>query len=84
MIKHCDFDVVLPATKVLKCVWNGPIGTYPQNGYWKYPEWIAEEPDYELLKDQLKSWLEEGIIMFGGCCGTTPELIKFYKHELNK
>ena len=23
-----------------------------------------------------------GLNMFGGCCGTTPDLIKFYKREI--
>ena len=83
MLKHCDFDVVLPAAKILKTVWDGPIGTYPQTGFWRHPEWITEDPDYDLIRIQLRSWLKEGLSMFGGCCGTTPELIKFYKKELN-
>ena len=27
-------------------------------------------------------WKKIGASIFGGCCGTTPELIKFWKKEL--
>lgn len=81
-IMHCDFDVVAPAVKILRECWDGPVGVYPQNGYWDYPEWIALEVDFEAAKLQLEEWLELDVNMFGGCCGTTPTLIKFLAKEL--
>ena len=62
----------------------GARGSQPLHSYSKYPEWIAEEPNYAEVKILLQSWLEEGISMFGGCCGTSPDLIKFYKQELSE
>ena len=91
MLKHCDFEVVLPAVKILKNVWDGPIGTYPQNGYYKYAEWIAEELDYNSIKIHLKTWIEEGLNQrWIGCriCGVRradmhaeDALLHYYGHR---
>ena len=82
-LMHCDFDVITPAVKVLKKAWNGVVGVYPQHGYWVYPDWISTEVDYEKAKVQVDEWKSLGVDLFGGCCGTKPELISFLKRELD-
>ena len=81
-VMHCTFESVSPAVEILKSAWDGPIGVYPQHGYWEYPEWICTPVDYVKAKGMLQEWVSLGVNLYGGCCGTTPELIKFFQKEL--
>jgi S-methylmethionine-dependent homocysteine/selenocysteine methylase len=62
------------AIDIVKRHWNGPLGAYPDSGYFKKPEWsfvdIMSPTD---LVDRAQVWQRQGVTAFGGCCGLGPE-----------
>merc|ERR1711997_1187251 len=76
-IMHTNFNVITPAVKIVKkwMALNGKnhfkIGVYPDHGYWKIPQWIFEEIDDEMAENYGKEWVDLGVGMIGGCCGTS-------------
>jgi homocysteine S-methyltransferase len=64
------------AIDILRRYWKGPIGAYPESGYFKMPEWTFVDiipPEELVLKS--KAWKRKGVIAFGGCCGLGPDHI---------
>jgi S-methylmethionine-dependent homocysteine/selenocysteine methylase len=75
-IMHTPMPDINEAMRIVRKYWNGPIGIYPESGYFTMPNWQfvdVIEPD-ELAKSA-QSWMEDGIRMVGGCCGLGPEHI---------
>ena len=80
---HCSFESVAPAVRVLKNFWYGVVGVYPHNGYWAIPEWISTEIEVETAEKYFDEWVGLGVDMIGGCCGTTPDLIRCFHEKRN-
>ncbi len=79
-IMHTSPNDTADAIAVLRKHWTGPIGTYPESGYFKAPDWsfenvIAAGP----LVDMSRAWQAQGTTIFGGCCGIGPEHIRELK-----
>ncbi|MEQ8666798.1 MAG: homocysteine S-methyltransferase family protein [Rhodospirillales bacterium] len=76
-IMHSPVPDVAPAIDLLKTVWSGPIGVYPESGYFKMPNWqfvdVIEPAD---LARQAERWLSRGVRLFGGCCGLGVEHVR--------
>ena len=53
------------------------MGVYPESGYFTKPNWNFVEviPPDELVREA-SGWVESGVRLLGGCCGTSPEHIK--------
>ena len=53
-----------------------PIGIYPHIGRFDPPEWLfTDEYPPPRYVDLAREWLDQGALIIGGCCGTTPEHI---------
>ncbi|NNF70477.1 MAG: homocysteine S-methyltransferase family protein, partial [Acidimicrobiia bacterium] len=65
-IMHTDVDLVDPCLDVMFERWPGPIGVYAHS-------WRGIDPvDYATFS---QGWLERGVNLIGGCCGTVPDHI---------
>jgi S-methylmethionine-dependent homocysteine/selenocysteine methylase len=75
-IMHSSPVDTADAIDIVKRHWSGPLGAYPESGYFKMPEWSFVDimaPDD--LVDKAQSWQQQGVTAFGGCCGLGPEHI---------
>ncbi len=63
-IMHTDVDLVDACLDVAVDRWDGPLGVYAHS-------WRGIDPaDYAA---RAKGWLDRGVSVIGGCCGTLPE-----------
>jgi len=75
-IMHTSPNDTDEAIDILRKHWKGPIGAYPESGYFKMPEWTFVDiiPPDELVAKS-RAWKRKGVTAFGGCCGLGPEHI---------
>lgn len=78
-IMHSSPEDTGPAIDILKKSWSGPIGTYPESGYFKSPEWVFTEITPADLVNAATAWQQNGATIFGGCCGIGPDHIRALK-----
>ncbi len=53
---------------------EGPIGAYPESGYFVMPNWqfvFVIAPD-DLVREA-RAWVNLGVQVLGGCCGVGPQ-----------
>jgi S-methylmethionine-dependent homocysteine/selenocysteine methylase len=76
-IMHTSPNDTDEAIDILRTYWKGPIGAYPESGYFRMPEWTFVDiiPPEELVAKS-KAWKKKGVTAFGGCCGLGPDHIK--------
>jgi S-methylmethionine-dependent homocysteine/selenocysteine methylase len=75
-IMHSSPEDTGPAVEILKKSWSGPIGAYPESGYFKSPDWVFTDLTPDDLVTVAKSWQQQGVTIFGGCCGIGPSHIQ--------
>jgi S-methylmethionine-dependent homocysteine/selenocysteine methylase len=57
--------------------WSGPIGVYPESGYFAQPNWnFVDVISPDDLAREARAWLDAGARLVGGCCGTGSEHIR--------
>jgi len=78
-IMHSEVDAIPEAIALVRERWSGPIGVYPESGYFTQPHWnfVDVIPPAELVNEAL-GWVAAGARLLGGCCGTGPEHIKAF------
>jgi len=65
------------ALKIVRETWGGPLGAYPESGFFKMPDWqFIDIIEPSALVDEARDWQKIGASIFGGCCGTNPNHIK--------
>ena len=77
LMMHSVRDVTEDAVKVMRTAFRGPVGAYPNAGYWTRPNWAFVDqvsPD-QYLADAGR-WVEAGAAIVGGCCGVGVEHIR--------
>lgn len=76
-IMHSEIGVIPQAIELLRQRWSGPIGVYPESGYFTKPHWnfVDVIAPADLVTEAL-GWVAAGVRMLGGCCGTSPEHIR--------
>jgi homocysteine S-methyltransferase len=76
-IMHTSPNDTDEAIDILRKHWKGPIGAYPESGYFRMPEWTFVDiiPPEELVAKS-RAWKNKGVTAFGGCCGLGPDHIK--------
>ena len=77
LMMHSVRDLTEDAVKVLRGAWPGPVGAYPNAGYWSRPKWTFVDqvsPDRYLA--DARRWVEAGAAIVGGCCGVGVEHIR--------
>ena len=74
---HSETHLGRAAVEVMRANYDGPLGVYPNAGYWQRPNWTFIDtitPDY--FWQEAQAWIEGGAQIIGGCCGTGPEHIQ--------
>ncbi len=67
-----DTDEALPT---VFGTWSGPVGAYPESGYFTIPDWVFGEITPQEFATKTKEWRAQGVAVIGGCCGVSPEHI---------
>ena len=77
LMMHSVRDVTEDAVEVMRASWSGPVGAYPNAGYWTRPNWafVDQVSPEEYLADAGR-WVEAGAAIVGGCCGVGVEHIR--------
>jgi S-methylmethionine-dependent homocysteine/selenocysteine methylase len=73
-----DLENVSPALRILRDIYGGYIGAYPNNGYQSAEPLdilthLYQPTEFARVADE---WVEIGAQLIGGCCGTAPEHIR--------
>ncbi len=76
-IMHSEIEAIPEAIEMVRQRWSGPIGVYPESGYFTKPNWNFVDiiTPADLVSEAL-GWVAAGVRLLGGCCGTSPEHIK--------
>jgi S-methylmethionine-dependent homocysteine/selenocysteine methylase len=76
-IMHSEIGAVPEAIEMVRERWSGPIGVYPESGYFTQPHWnfVDVISPADLVTEAL-GWVAAGVRLLGGCCGTSPDHIK--------
>lgn len=79
-VMHTNFDCVVPTLQILRKVWNGHVGVYPDHGRFVMPNWEFEELTDAQSREYVQEWLsgekaDLRVGMIGGCCGLGPEFM---------
>ncbi len=82
-IMHTCVDAVPAAIQLVRQRWEGPLGVYPESGYFTKPNWnfVDVIPPGELVREAT-GWVQSGVRLLGGCCGTGPEHVKALRDAL--
>lgn len=81
-IMHTSPNDTDEALDVVRKHWRGPLGAYPESGYFKMPDWQFVDiiaPDALVAK--ARAWKDRGVSIFGGCCGVGPDHISALAKE---
>ena len=82
-IMHSYMPATTLALDVVRAHWPGPLLAYAETGHLHGPDWVFEEvatpDDYAA---QVKAWVEFGVQIVGGCCGTNPDHIRRLQETL--
>ena len=72
-IMHSDVGAVPQAIAMVRERWPGPIGVYPEVGEFAPPNWTFDtDATPDRLVEHARGWVDCGVLLVGGCCGTTP------------
>ncbi len=76
-IMHSEIAAVPEAIGMVRERWSGPVGVYPESGYFTAPHWnfVDVISPADFVKEAL-NWVSKGARLLGGCCGTSPEHIR--------
>lgn len=76
-IMHSEIGAIPDAIELVRQRWSGPIGVYPESGYFTKPHWnfVDVISPADLVTEAL-GWVAAGVRLLGGCCGTNPEHIE--------
>ena len=79
-VMHTSPNDTGEALAIVREHWSGPLGAYPESGYFKMPAWQFADtiPPQELVA-LARQWRAQGVTIFGGCCGIGPEHIAALK-----
>ena len=83
-IMHSSFKSTTPGLEILFERWNGPVMAYPEaTGFDALSHGtIAVGPDD--FADHCRGWVEMGVQIIGGCCGTTIHHIRAMVDRLSE
>jgi homocysteine S-methyltransferase len=76
-IMHSSPNDTTNAIEIAQSKWKGPLGAYPESGYFEMPEWkFVDVIPVSAFVELGKAWAERGVTILGGCCGIGPAHIK--------
>ena len=76
LVMHSDLAVTGDALGLVRDHWQGPLGAYPESGYFTMPDWqfVDIVPEDRFVEECL-GWRAMGATLLGGCCGIGPSHI---------
>jgi homocysteine S-methyltransferase len=76
-LMHSEIEAIPRAIELVRQRWSGPVGVYPESGYFTKPNWnfVDVISPSDLVTEAL-GWVAAGARLIGGCCGTGPEHIE--------
>ncbi len=80
-IMHTSPEDTASAIDILRQSWSGPIAAYPESGYFKSPDWVFTSVTPVDLVSYCHNWQNQGVSIFGGCCGIGPDHITALARE---
>jgi S-methylmethionine-dependent homocysteine/selenocysteine methylase len=81
-IMHTSANDTGGALQILRAAYDGPIGAYPESGYFKAPDWqFVNTIAPDDLAARCREWQKLGATIFGGCCGIGPDHIRRLSQE---
>lgn len=84
-IMHTLPNHIDEALKIVRQSWQGPLGAYPESGFFKMPDWqFVDIIEPDALVTYARQWQSAGASIFGGCCGTNPHHIKALAHAFGR
>ncbi len=76
-VMHSEIAAVPEAVAMVQDRWDGPVGVYPESGYFTMPNWnFVDVIDPADLLEEARGWVAAGVQIVGGCCGLGPEHIR--------
>ena len=73
LMMHSDFDCAEDAVGTMRNNFDGPVGVYPNAGYWQKPNWtFVDQIDPRDYAQATERWISAGAQIVGGCCGIGP------------
>lgn len=83
MVMHSEVDDTQAGLRAVRDAWSGPLGAYPNSGYFNMPNWqFVDVIPPDLLVERALGWIDCGAQMVGGCCGLGVEHVAALKHGL--
>lgn len=83
-IMHTPITDIDEAMAITRKYWNGPIGVYPESGYFTMPDWqFVDIIDADELAAIAQGWVNDGVRLLGGCCGLGPTHIAALRRILS-
>jgi homocysteine S-methyltransferase len=83
-IMHSTVDDTTGGLSVLGEDWQGPVGAYPESGYFVMPNWqFVDIIDPDDLVTRARGWVDGGVQILGGCCGLGVPHVKALKAAFN-
>jgi len=84
-VMHTPVPDVAEALDVVRRHWDGPLGVYPESGFFSMPNWhFVDVIPPAALAEAATQWVREGVRMVGGCCGLGPEHIAAVSRALER
>ena len=81
-VMHSTVENTDPGITALFEQWNGPVMVYPESSSMQARLGAAHEIDPAAFAVHCRNWVERGVQIIGGCCGTTIEHIRAMVNEL--
>jgi homocysteine S-methyltransferase len=82
-VMHTSINDTPDALVLVRERWSGPLGAYPESGYFTEPEWqfvdVIEPDDFGEIAAR---WAREGMQVIGGCCGLGVDHIRALAERL--
>ena len=76
-IMHSSFESTTPGLEVLFERWSGPVMAYPEAMHFDAERHLARDPvGPEDFASHCREWVDGGVQIIGGCCGTTIRHIR--------
>ena len=80
-VMHSTIETTNAGLQTLFEHWQGPVMAYPETSS-EVRKGISEEVEPAIFAAHCHDWVESGVQIIGGCCGTTIEHIRAMVNEL--
>lgn len=72
LVMHNEISTTDEALAIIRSEWSGPVGAYPEAGYFQMPNWVFRDVSEDDFVAACRRWRDAGARILGGCCGITP------------